>query len=489
MTEYGALHHFGLMFNGKLYGVTNNETTTNYYLYSIDMATGDWTLENSITLEHTPLADGGGVFGRLFISSGTEPVYSMVYQWRDGNIDYFNMALLYISSTDEYNLYSTPDNYYSGATREGSVVATSINNDGRETLLLQLNTSANIYDNGFLVDPTRNLATSLYIVMLDRTDYSYTAYEDIVDLPDTATLYKKDIDTYGSGLIPLNSRTNVLCLATTDEYIYLFDVNGDLAYNFELDTSGTIVYINAIMDDIDDSIYMIVNEGGTKYLWGITVEGEIIKKFDFTIPSTDYYVINADHMNTDQDFVLFTNFIVRPRPGNNKILHHTESMFSRVLNTSKVSKVEISKDSPTIVYNVASGILDTDLYYSYINTLDSFSGIINLGNIYDLRVFDANYSGSGGLDLNYNRYIGYVTDLGVFARAMPSGESIQITLSGSGTPSHIEVANYGINPYMFVTTTSPQLFYQRNPNAIEFINMSTSLPSGAITIIRLDDRL
>ena len=63
----------------------------------------------------------------------------------------------------------------------------------------------------------------------------------------------------------------------------------------------------------------------------------------------------------------------------------------------------------------------------------------------------------------------------------------------SGTAKHVEVSNYGDNPYFFVSLAgSPSKFYQKdkydnNEVITTFEDNSAGLPSSEITCIRLDD--
>lgn len=410
---------------------------------------------------------------------------------------------------------------------------------------------AGIINTGFITsyrgdNPTLMVSSSVYGGYNDGTPYEYCSHfylyvdengdmtgELLEDsFADGTSAHDMDL-AYGTDFMPkyerdmygLVSRKKPRMFASRDDpsdllVINFYDVTDrslinsvDLYDNKEDMTK--ITGISPVIDDSDQTLYIKIWDDNLNVhrMWGISYpDGTVTKKFSnlgiyghatatymqpfITVGSLIWAMQETATVDYCRHYHLYDYVIpsgtatVTPTFSGDIIRHKNEN-FGIVLNTNKLSKVEISKDSPTIVYNPASGILDTDLYYSYRNAEDTFSGVMTLGNLNDLRVFDANFSGGAGLDENYFRYIGYVKNDGIYSRTMPSGSPVLMTtISGAGTPVKLEVANYGVNPYMFVATTSPQKFYQRDPySGYTFEDKSVSLPSGAITIIRLDDRL
>jgi hypothetical protein len=508
--------------NDKFYAY--GESGDYFCVVEIDMVTFDFTYyevqaeSGAYDIELSPLlknGDGWIIYGSYKKASGG------YITWRGFSYDGTTKTLTGTLETSIFPNYveGFPTQHtttYLPAGMRNRGMITSVNNDG--TTLLISNSSWGNFNDGTL----KNYASHFYMYV----DENGTITSDLIEdeftdytAPQNRTLnYGTDYKmTFAWEVVGLSSRKKPRMFVERD-------YDDDLTLNFydpsdrslinsaDLDDAGkTLNYIKGIsptVDFTDQSLYIKMDDDGTDRIWGISYpDGTLVKETsDMGIGGTagslvDSFQVIMNMAITEDDngynYYQFYDYTIPSGTStstptfSSDIIRHKNENFGIVLNTSKLSKVEISKNSPTIVYNPASGILSTDLYYSYKNAEDTFSGIMTLGNLNDLRVFDANFSGGAGLDENYFRYIGYVMNDGIYARTMPSGTpALMTTFSGVGNPSKIEIANYGVNPYMFVATTSPQKFYQRDPySGYTFEDKSISLPSGAVTIIRLDDRL
>jgi len=74
-----------------------------------------------------------------------------------------------------------------------------------------------------------------------------------------------------------------------------------------------------------------------------------------------------------------------------------------------------------------------------------------------------------------------------------AGESVLVTSFEDNKVTNLETTNFNGNPYLFVTLSgvygSGAGFYQRGQNELAFEEYSSGLPSSAVTIIRVDDRI
>lgn len=188
-----------------------------------------------------------------------------------------------------------------------------------------------------------------------------------------------------------------------------------------------------------------------------------------------YYALRQDYSNYD-------NFTV--------ITDHTYPL-----------KVDISKETPTVVYSrtVGSGIASV-LRTSYTNAVDDFNVVTNERRIiiHEARPFSVIDEG------NFYVYSGALEETGVdyiLAASTNDVRFIEASLAGEWNTlasfdelvSHIETTNYTMNAYFFVSLSGESdthRFFQRNKDGISFIEYSAGLPSGSgITIIRTDDKI
>jgi len=390
----------------------------------------------------------------------------------------------------------------------GGIVTTTTSNGSS---LLACTGSFGNYDPG---DGNVAFKSQFYLyVTLDGT-MTGEVLEDIFPL---GTPYAEQILDYGTSFSMINYTNTVPINSKYGDGMLAELVSGLVInfYNSERVLEGTVTLTDADAigitgisprtDDTDNSLAIrIQTSRGDTEVWGISYPtGTVNKKliglnvlgdsWSGTILERFHIVMNliiSEYGSYIRVTYLYNYSISEGYGGGaSSILHHHDEVFDRVLSVSHLSRVEISRPNPTIVYNVASGILLSNLYYSFLNTSGSFTDLLGFNSIYGLRVFDANYSGGNGADESYSRYVGYTTPSGVYMLNTANMEGASNQIGFSGAPIQMEVANYGLNPYMFLSTSGPQQFYQRNPSAVDFTNMSINLPSGLITIIRLDDAL
>lgn len=195
----------------------------------------------------------------------------------------------------------------------------------------------------------------------------------------------------------------------------------------------------------------------------------------------------------------------------------TYGIFEVIFEPESPVKVEISKGTPTLIYNTPSlsGGLDIQFspYFaaSITNAANSFYlPPNNTYNIYDGRVFDISTTSgaftiaSGILpDSLLERYIALATsgEITLIKYDLTEPFYSLITMSGllglasgaganpSGAITLFETTNYTLDPYMFIGISGPPpMFFQRgNPYYPYWVNYSYTLPSSDMTIIRTDD--
>lgn len=294
------------------------------------------------------------------------------------------------------------------------------------------------------------------------------------------------------------------------------------------DDSFTLIYSS--VDDYDGSIYIYMGE--LLSLLGFDYAGNLNK----TISNYGLGVYASAH-NIQKNYDFTSGYIrsfepralVAPRilkhtsvpyiPGtilaSQNSIEQTTGVFEMLLSPPEMTKVEISKGSPTVLYTppTMSGIINPLVPLNYtaaslMNTPGSFYAIAPAAIPYfDARVFDVPSSGftisSGELPTTnlIERYIGYATSGAVLmVNYLFTGNWLQvISLSGlmtlasgyaveSGVLNHLETTNYTAIPYLFVSVSGPSpLFFQRTMYPPYWVNASYTLPSGDITVIRIDD--
>ena len=182
----------------------------------------------------------------------------------------------------------------------------------------------------------------------------------------------------------------------------------------------------------------------------------------------------------------------------------------------RTADVEISKGIPTLIPSRTDTPGD-NIYKSYTNASNSFVTASSnftpfpLVEIRDTRNLHVDYAAqitvvSGVIDTEtYQDYVFYVADSptihGLYGviEAYSSGvadEEFLLFTPPSGKAYRLETSNY-YNPlqYIFVSTSgNPSQFYQSNPSGVSisgigFFDQSTNIPTGNITIIRMDDIL
>ena len=208
-------------------------------------------------------------------------------------------------------------------------------------------------------------------------------------------------------------------------------------------------------------------------------QDRIYRFYQYELPEqleTDiYYALRQDYSNYE-DFTVITD--------------HTYPL-----------KVDISKETPTVVYSrtVGSGIASV-LRTSYTNAIDDFNVVTNERRIiiHEARAFSVIDEG------NFYVYSGALEETGVdyiLAASTNDVRFIEASLAGEWNTlasfgelvSHIETTNYTMNAYFFVSLSGEadtHSFYQRNKDGTTFIDYSVGLPSGSgITIIRVDEKI
>jgi hypothetical protein len=296
-----------------------------------------------------------------------------------------------------------------------------------------------------------------------------------------------------------------------DDKGYIYTSNNYLEATIELDNN--VAALGSSFEYFDNTIYIM---DGAGYLKAYNIGGTIAREYDtvFTPP----VILSAKHLYVNQPFMAWGDQIYMFNDYEAKkmeidVLNHIQpSGFLNVKDIRIRSRIEISKQLPTIVYNTASGSASTNLYWSESNASGSFDSIYNFDQVHCMRVYDANYLGEYGSGYAYTRYLGYTIPSGMYTldtsaiEGTPS-QVITTTISGvqpSGEYWMMEVGNLGMRPYMFFATSGPQEFFQRGPTASGylpsgiyasgvpsegFVNHSINIPSGFITTIRLDDSL
>jgi hypothetical protein len=272
---------------------------------------------------------------------------------------------------------------------------------------------------------------------------------------------------------------------------------------FDLDSEGySVTPVRTGLqnhDDFSNKLFVYLHDGSYECLGCVDIEGNLIHAYS-NIQTTSFICVANGFLIRSTKSVSF----LWPNDGYqyyslaiSNILKHKNHIFDFLATVSGLYQVEISKGSPTEVYEITpSGASSLPILQSYTNEVDDFDTIDTEYSIYDARVFDFNVpSGitlaSGIIGDNW-RYCGIATDDGI--RAFPttlSGESLQI-ISIAGA-RHLETTNNTSNPYFFISTDvasgilASGRFYQRDPDSESLVDYSSGLPNSAITIIRTDD--
>ena len=309
-----------------------------------------------------------------------------------------------------------------------------------------------------------------------------TVYEGTSpDYPDGKTTDLTDYIAAGGFLVSkiLNSE-----VAVVEPNRVLF-FNSEFASTGIVDLSsvGTVVGVSSKTDDGDDSVYVRINTGlGYTKVYGIS-HSAIVKEYTSQLPAKTVYDGNfsTNHFSWTDINVLgyFYGYNVR-LSGTKVVLEHNNNEFIPRYIPRHDSKIEISKDYPVVVWN------EFDMYTSPIPS-GPWVSKINYTQFDDARVYDQK------IPTGYDRRIAFInSDINMLLYTNPeldtSGIIYDFNLLGT-IPKKVEISNFPTDPYIFVTTSGPQQFYQKNPLAVTYTNMSTNLPSAEVTIIRLDDKL
>lgn len=344
---------------------------------------------------------------------------------------------------------------------------------------------------------------------------------------------------------PLYVRTDLWRTGTYEHFIQLIDPITFDSVEISLDSlgfshngeQGPTVAIGFYRDDYDGTIYATikpeVRSGGLGDwgLYGFNFNGNNIKKI----------------LNWDQPAHIIKTYAISPAKikrftapaslgGISRILKHTSApfeagligasldaqeqtygIFEVIFEPERPVKVEISKGTPTLIYNTPSLsgglVINYSPYFaaSVTNAADSFYlPPNNTYNIYDGRVFDLSTTSgaftiaSGILpDSLLERYIALATsgEITLIKYDLTEPFYSLITMSGllalasgaganpSGAITLFETTNYTLDPYMFIGISGPPpMFFQRgNPYYPYWVNYSYTLPSSDMTIIRTDD--
>jgi hypothetical protein len=185
----------------------------------------------------------------------------------------------------------------------------------------------------------------------------------------------------------------------------------------------------------------------------------------------------------------------------------TLGIFEVIHTTSVPTKVDIAKDTPTVIYDIPEtlGNNSQEFAASVTNTPNSFYTHADPKPVYEARNFDLPKPGtfpsvSGTFNpVDYERYVGIANQEGILASDWQLNTpwvNMVIAASGvvisgivpSGLITHFETSNYQPEgTYFFYTVSGVKTFYQKNPIENFWRDYSAGLPDSDITIIRVDD--
>ena len=369
-----------------------------------------------------------------------------------------------------------------------------------------------------------------------------------IDLP----YFDCNILTYGADLLwsPVNPPAMSYPLASTNAYEYIsapspftdaYLVNTNELVYVEIPLQLPAEFFNPIYNwifygffvdtDINDgTIYGMVgrSSGSTiRYLCGWDRIGRLVKRgpsgdrltplfagnqFFLCGQTSSTFGTNLRYIRWDEPsvydssvFNTYTNYVIKQ--GTDR------SEFTVIYESPSVLAVDISKNAPTVIYSPqeVSGLWQPMGFMGVSWTLSpyDFRTITSNFPIADARTFDIGTpSGfvveSGTVSLSGFRYIAFVNSGGMFyidSTLYDPAITTIATISGMATASgvssgvanpsglhRLEITNYSVStPYFFAA--NPSGFWQRNPGAAYFTDYSAGLPSSAITIIRVDDRV
>jgi len=368
----------------------------------------------------------------------------------------------------------------------------------------------------------------------------------------TALIYGSTLNTWGVSSrtkTPLLIRPDICNPDYSEHFIFIinplhfsssqivindyFTVNG---------VQGPLIGVGAFRDDATGHFYLqltarpSVGVNGDTGLYGFTATGVNTRKITNYSGPADIVKTYAMGSTVIKKFESINSLEITPQilkhtsypfdPGligaSVDALEQTYGVYEVILEPDEVSKVEISKGSPTVVYstpNISGSVTVPPTAYlaaSLTNLVNDFYlPPPHFYNFYDARVFDipsphlfyVEQGGSPALGILpealLERYVGLAVSgeltiikydfTGQFYPVTSISGSLMTVASGiinpSGAITTFETTNYTLDPYLFIGISGPPtMFFQRNPLGMYFYSYSSTLPSGVdITVIRVDD--
>lgn len=371
-----------------------------------------------------------------------------------------------------------------------------------------------------------------------ETDGNTTFEQKLIEAATDASPFPTASDSLWGGsaswsdnsVYPLFSREGdyVICQLSETEsstlpaFEYFFNLDADTRINVEAFFSTTQSKESARwVDEVSNSVYSPI----TKSLYNLDT-GALVYSLG-SIPFVDKYMFGNGFaitwaLNSSFRLIFYSNsnipdalfgggetlagFIYRFKDGITTILE----------GLPRTADVEISKGVPTLIPSRTDTPGD-NIYKSYTNESNSFVTASSnftpfpLVEIRDTRNLHVDYNAqitvvSGIINTElFQDYVFYVADsptihglYGVIEAYSPTDEDREFLLfvPPSGKAHRLETSNF-YNPlqYIFTSTSgNPSQFFQSNPSGISasgisFFDQSDNIPTGNVTIIRMDDIL
>ena len=179
-----------------------------------------------------------------------------------------------------------------------------------------------------------------------------------------------------------------------------------------------------------------------------------------------------------------------------KVLLENLDNFTTILEVNNYYKVELSRPSPTFIYNITtSGDVGLNMYESFTNEINDFDIITPTYPTYDARLVDfITMSGitlaSGDLNSDGDGRYALIASRDAI-KGFPvslSGDSITVA-TFSEDVTHLETSNNLDYQYMFASLASGDFYQKDNITGNLFVDQFFPSGIGEVTIIRLDDRI
>jgi hypothetical protein len=344
-----------------------------------------------------------------------------------------------------------------------------------------------------------------------------------IKIPQTGVGYSKTDEGEKSLNHHIYSNTGLFFLYYTDDGSDIENEGGGVIASIGTDTSVDNSYrmVSRTRDDIlgtfiyyDDVASEVVDTAGNVYYEDFTTNPYTFENL-FVIGDKLFRVRGYGDAAGDTVLVHFRNPtkdpVVRYRASYDVNRYDGAGVITSLDPLNRNTKVEISRNSPTLLYPEGTGTPGDQIQKSYTNEVGSFTDLesyftpLPFVEILSVREFGYDRNNtfptvSGVIsptDIDMISYIGISPTINgayvVKTNYLPTDvdEEALIYVTPSGVPHRIETTNMHYPfQYMFVSTSgTPSHFYQSDPEVITFVPNEDNIPPTNITIIRADDRL